>query len=303
MPRKYRPDKALPHFSAALVHRSSTVRLPLSFTAPRRLDPTSRILLSITQRDHEDYEFLLATARAAKAQGLTHFVHLDQPIGIWNYIRIANEMAERIPRGRLLDWGCGFGQMTYLLRRRGFDVTPFDIGAPDSRLPEVPLSRDLQVVRSAHPTELPFADRSFDVVLSCGVLEHVDEFSEPGNELKSLAEIGRVLRPRGYFSIYQLPQRYTWQEAVTRRLGVGYAHPRRYTASEIRDMLTRAGFDVERLRRNNLFPKNLTGVPEPARILYSRFSRALIRIDDALSRLPVLNQIAGVLEIMARRAA
>jgi SAM-dependent methyltransferase len=259
--------------------------------------------LSPNRRDHDDYEFLLATARAGRALGLSNFVHLDQPIGIWNYIRIANEIAERIPAGRLLDWGCGFGQMTYLLRRRGFEVTAFDVGPEDASLPDVPLCRDLHVVRTTHPTQLPFDNDSFDVVLSCGVLEHVEEFSKKGDETRSLGEIGRVLRPRGYFAIYQLPQRYTWQEAITRNLGIGYAHPRRYSATEIRGLLSRTGFDVERLRRNNMFPKNMTGVPEPLRAFYSLFSHALLRVDSAVSRVPGLNQIAGVMEILARKTA
>jgi SAM-dependent methyltransferase len=150
---------------------------------------------------------------------------------------------------------------------------------------------------------LPFGDQSFDAVLSCGVLEHVDEFSKTGNEVLSLGEIRRVLRTEGYFPIYQLPQRYTWQEAVTRTLHLGYAHPRRFTESEIRSLLERTGYRVERLRRNNLLPKNLGGLPEPVRVFYSRFSRTLIGLDDVLSRIPALNRIAGVLEVMARRAA
>jgi SAM-dependent methyltransferase len=155
-------------------------------------------------------------------------------------------------------------------------------------------------VRSAHPTELPFPATSFDAVLSCGVLEHVDEFSEPGNELVSLREIRRVLRPGGYFPIYQLPQRYTWQEAVIRTLGIGYAHPRRFTAGEIRKLLAQTGYRLESLRRRNMLPKNLTGVPERLRVLYSQYSRDIMRLDDALSRIPGVNQFAGVLEVMAR---
>src|SRR3954470_17226207 len=74
-----------------------------------------------------DYDFLRANGRLGAASG-HYFAHLDQPIGIWNYIRIANDIAKHIPAGDLLDWGCGYGQMTYLLQRRGFRVTSFDIG-------------------------------------------------------------------------------------------------------------------------------------------------------------------------------
>lgn len=256
--------------------------------------------MKLTPSEQEEFEFLAHSGRAGASQKPDRFLHLDQPVGVLNYIRIANEIADRIPKGRLLDWGCGFGQMTYLLRRRGFDVTAFDIESETTQLPDLPLTRALQVVCSRHPTELPFPDASFDAVLSCGVLEHVDEYSQPGNEVLSLGEIRRVLKPGGHFPIYQLPQRYTWTEAITRTLDIGYSHPRRFTAAEIRALLERTGFRVESLRRNNLFPKNLSGLPASVRSFYSRFGQQIIGVDSALSRIPGLNQIAGVMEIMAR---
>lgn len=247
-----------------------------------------------------DFDFLLANARAGSALGLPFFSHLEHPIGIWNYIRIADDIAKQISAGHILDWGCGYGQMTYLMRRRGLQVTAFDIGEAGKKLPDIPLCRDIDVVYSAHPTTLPFSDKSFDAVLSCGVLEHVDEFSERGNEFKSLREIARVLRPGGKFFIYQLPQHFAWQEAVIRRLHLGYAHPRRYTVREITTLLEQAGFFVQRVRRANLIPKNLTGMPTRLRNAYSLFSRPLIALDGIVCKIPVVNSLAGVLEISAR---
>jgi len=257
--------------------------------------------VNAAERDRDDFEFLLATAQAGRARGIENFRHIDQPIGIWNYIRIANEIARSVPKGRLLDWGCGLGQMSYLLRRRGFEVTSFDIDPTVDGLPDLPLTRELEIVRGTHPTDLPFPDQSFDAVLSCGVLEHVDEYSQPGNEILSLGEIRRVLAPEGYFPIYQLPQQHTWQEAITRALRIGYSHPRRFTEQQIRELLARAGYRVESVRRNNMLPKNLTGLPDAIRGFYSRFGRGLIGLDRALSSIPVLNRVAGVLEVMARK--
>ena len=253
-------------------------------------------------KEQQELEFLLANAAAGKALGLTHFNHLDQPIGIWSYIRIADDIARQVPPGELLDWGCGDGQMTYLLGRRRFRVTAYDVGDPEGfTLPAIPLTRDLQVVVSSHPTELPFADASFDAVLSCGVLEHVRESDPLGDDRASLREIARVLRPGGSLLIYQLPQQHAWQEAVSRRLSLGYSHPRRYTATEIVAMLRQAGYSVQRLRRTNLVPRNLTGMPEVMRTTYSRFSHQLIAVDGQLCRVPGLNHFAGALEITARR--
>src|SRR6185436_12278964 len=111
-----------------------------------------------SERDREDFAFLLDSARSARSQGLTQFLHLDQPIGIWNYIRIANEIAIAMPPGRLLDWGCGLGQMTYLLKRRGFTVVAFDTADTASGLPSLPVTKDLNVVSAIHATDLPFPD-------------------------------------------------------------------------------------------------------------------------------------------------
>lgn len=253
----------------------------------------------MTIDDQRDYAYLWANVQAAQARQVPYLNHLNQPIGIWNYIRIANDIADQIPKGKLLDWGCGYGQMTYLLRQRGFAVTAFDIGGPEVALPDIPLYRELQIVRSEHPTELPFADGEFAAVLGSGVIEHVDEHSQPGNEIKSLQQIARVLQPGGTFLIYQLPQRYAWKEMLIRRFKLGYAHPRRYTVGEITRMLTNAGFRVQRLRRANLLPRNLTGIPERWRSLYSRFSHVLLALDTWLCRVPILNQLAGVLEVTA----
>jgi SAM-dependent methyltransferase len=256
--------------------------------------------ISTDQRAREDFEFILASARAGRAMGIDNCIHLDQPIGIWNYVRIADDIVQQVPRGDVLDWGCGYGQMTYLLKRRGLNVTSFDVGDP-VQLPDIPLCRGLEVVYNGHPTALPFPDRRFDAVLSCGVLEHVDEMSEPGNEIKSLHEIARVLKPGGTFFVYQLPQRFAWQEAVLRRLKIGYTHPRRFHLAELAALLGQTGFAVKRVRRANLLPKTLTGMPEGLRRAYGKSGRALVALDAGLAGLPGIRHVAGVLEVTARR--
>ncbi|MBV6324131.1 class I SAM-dependent methyltransferase [Duganella violaceipulchra] len=253
------------------------------------------------QNNSTDLAFLEQNAASIRNAKL-HIPHLDQTVNLLNYMRIADHVATTVqqPAARIMDWGCGYGQMTWLLRRRNFDMISFDIGADDTCLPPIPLCDGLNVIRTTHPTQLPFPEQAFDAVLSCGVLEHIDECSGvAGNELKSLAEIARVLRPEGKLLIYQLPQRASWQEALVRRLKLGYTHPRRYSAAEIVGILEGKGFRVSSLRRANLVPKNLTGMPTGLRRIYSRFSLPLIVLDRYLCRIPLLNRVAGVLEIVA----
>lgn len=248
--------------------------------------------------DHDDIRFLLDNARRGAALGLD-VAHLAAAIGARNYVRIANDIARQMPRGGLLDWGCGLGQMTYLLRRRGLTVTPYDLGAPDAPLPDLPLARGLGVTRSQERARLPFADGAFDAALSCGVLEHVVESG--GDERASLGELRRVLRLGGRLFIYQLPQEHAWQEALIRRFRLGYAHPQRYTLAGVTALLREAGFTVVRARRFNLVPKNLTGAPGWIRPLYDRCAAPLLALDGVLCGIPLLNQLAGVLEVTAVR--
>ena len=70
--------------------------------------------------------------------------------------------------------------------------------------------------RAHDPWRLPFDDGAFDAVLSCGVLEHVEDPDA------SLEEIRRVLVPGGTFYVYKLPNRTSYLEAIARRAGLYY---------------------------------------------------------------------------------
>ena len=132
------------------------------------------------------------------------------------YVAIADRVGRDRP-GRLLDWGCGWGQVSALLLERGLDVTSFDWseGAPEA---EVQLEKfpKITAFRSSQPVALPYADDSFDAVLSCGVLEHVHDADA------SLDELKRVMRPGAAFYVYKLPNRFSYLEAVARLLGAYY---------------------------------------------------------------------------------
>jgi 2-polyprenyl-6-hydroxyphenyl methylase / 3-demethylubiquinone-9 3-methyltransferase len=95
----------------------------------------------------------------------------------------------------LLDVGCGGGLLAEEFARAGFDVTGID-PAPETiaTARAHAAASGLCITYEAGSGEhLPFADRSFDHVACCDVLEHVESV-EP-----VLAEIARVLRPGGLF--------------------------------------------------------------------------------------------------------
>jgi ubiquinone/menaquinone biosynthesis C-methylase UbiE len=89
----------------------------------------------------------------------------------------------------VLDLGCGAGVLS-LLKRKGVRLTGVDISEQCARLAE---RNGYDAAFVGQLTALPFADASFDYVVSLDVLGHV-AFEEKD---AVLAEVARVLRPGG----------------------------------------------------------------------------------------------------------
>jgi SAM-dependent methyltransferase len=210
------------------------------------------------------------------------------------YAALADRIAADRP-GRLLDWGCGWGQVAALLRERGVDVHAFDYRPEEPGVGEAPLERFPEIVCtfSPEPLALPFDDASFGAVLSCGVLEHVK------NPAGSLAELHRVLRPGGRLYVTKLPNRRSYLEWLAKRLGLYYhgqlPHDTLWSPGEARDAAVAQGFEVSDVRFANMLPLTLD---HP---LAARLAAPIWRLNRLLSRLPGLNRLATNVELDAVR--
>lgn len=92
-----------------------------------------------------------------------------------------------IPKGRVLELGCGNGKTLSALVKAGCKVTAID-SSPNA----VELCKGLGAdVRVADACALPFKDGMFDAVVAFHVLEHVDDRE------RAAAEARRVLKPGG----------------------------------------------------------------------------------------------------------
>jgi SAM-dependent methyltransferase len=97
-------------------------------------------------------------------------------------------------RHKILDLGCGDGQIARALAAQGSDVLGVD---------PTQLHIDVAIERGGGPqyllggaTNIPADDESFDAVVACLVFEHIDQMDE------AMTEVARVLKPNGQFSFF-----------------------------------------------------------------------------------------------------
>jgi SAM-dependent methyltransferase len=244
-----------------------------------------------------ELESLVQLAKVGKAAGAKDLDHMDGAAAAFNHIRIANLVALRWQAGEItppvLDWGCGYGQISWLLQKRGVAVLSYDIQKRPARERMPPLC-SIDIKYGTDPVRLPYASASAGAVLSAGVLEHVPDISG------SLWEINRVLRPGGTFFIFMLPNRYSWVEWIADMRHVS-SHPVKFTFRTATSLLSSHGFEVERQWKRNFLPKNLTGFGQWFKSAYGSLYRQIEGLDNLLANLPPSSLFTGVLEFIARK--
>lgn len=158
---------------------------------------------------------------------------------------------------RVLDVGSGFGRHVYECARRGAHVVALDYAADEVvetrntlaamvEAGEITADKLIGVLRG-DARRLPFADGTFDVVITSEVLEHIQD------DVAAIAEMFRVLKPGGRFAA-TVP---SWfPEVVNWKLSDEYhapksagGHVRIYTPTELRAKLRAAGMQVDGYHR------------------------------------------------------
>lgn len=184
------------------------------------------LFLSACQRESS------VSARISKAEDLTdeNKRHFDKLACLWEEkFEVGGKLHERGgpfvhflrqklgSAGRVLDFGCGPGNITNICKNAGYLMQGVDLS-------EVMIERarrrskgqgiGFSVLESAEPLDLPFEPGSFDAVISSSVLEYV---SDP---LDCLKELSRVAAPGGFLILtvpnMLHPQR--WLEACLCRV-------------------------------------------------------------------------------------
>jgi len=156
------------------------------------------------------------------------------------------------PGAMFLDAGAGFGRHAFEAARKGATVFALDwaqeevVGTRNTfgamiearEIPDVTYGGALR----GDATRLPFADGTFDVVVTSEVLEHIQD------DVTAISELHRVLKPGGTLGV-TVPT--WWPEKINWMLSDEYhapkspgGHVRIYSATELRAKLRSAGLDV-----------------------------------------------------------
>lgn len=176
--------------------------------------------------------------------------------------------------GPILDLGCGTGGMLQHLRSFG-DAVGLD-NAPEAaagcRLRQVPFVQ-------GWGTQLPFDAGSFGTVTALDVVEHMSD------DLGILQEMYRVLRPGGLLLLTVPAYQFLWSKH-----DVLNHHQRRYRRRGMRSLVTRAGFEIEKLSYYNtlLFPAAVA-------------RKSLMRFNDKEGSASHLDEVAGPVNALLRR--
>ena len=156
------------------------------------------------------------------------------------------------PGDRVLDVGAGFGRHVFECARRGADVVALDYAEDEvvqtrATLTAMVDAGEIDEVRfkgvlRGDATRLPFADGSFDVVITSEVLEHIQD------DVSAIAELARVLKPGGALGV-TVPT--WWPEKINWMLSDEYhapksigGHVRIYTLTELKAKLRSAGLEL-----------------------------------------------------------
>jgi SAM-dependent methyltransferase len=215
-----------------------------------------------TVKEFPSHSFLMNPASQNSYLYLTKYVHtlselhFDKPISDL----------------KILDWGTGKGHITYLLKKIGANPTSCDIktNSSDSSFGQATpiLNRyTIEVKPLEHSFILPFDESSIDIVLSFGVLEHVE------NDFESLKQINRVLKRNGLFFCFFLPYTFSWTQRLAHIRG-NYYHDRLYSKSSIYELLKSSNFYIDDIWHRQLLPKN--GISYPRYHLFEQMDQLLV---------------------------
>ncbi len=207
-------------------------------------------------------------------------------------VETAVALAATPPRSRILEVGCSFGHMTFLLAPRFREVVAVDLSGESLALAARRARRysvaNVRFVQADAERLEMFRAGEFDAVFSFSTLRFC-----PHPEA-ALGEMLRVALP-GAAVVVDVPNRNCpWYGPIKRAAGIrAHIHDRLYRRGEIEAMMLAAGFDDVRTRHILFTTKRLPTALLPI----SRIA------DRVLEPLPGIRSLSGIIVARGRKPA
>jgi len=148
------------------------------------------------------------------------------------------------PDDKILEIGCGIGSVVFKLSEQGYEVTGTDISGEAIAYGQKKYGDIRLEVQAAEI--LPYDAKSFDVVLSFDLFEHVAATD------RHLSEVGRVLRPGGHY-LLQTPNKYSnavYETVWTKSLQWRRYHPSLHSPGQLKRRMAKHGFETQFVKMN-----------------------------------------------------
>ena len=142
------------------------------------------------------------------------------------------------PDAKILDVGCGTGKGQESFGKLG---TVFGVDFSQDALMFCH-ERGLERIARANAEALPIQSEVFDTVVTLDTIEHIPD------DHKAVSEIARILKPGGVLLLNVPAYQWLWGPH-----DVALMHQRRYTRTQVRNLLTTNGFKIERLSYHIFF--------------------------------------------------
>lgn len=145
---------------------------------------------------------------------------------------------------KILEVGCGTGRLVKFLSDKGYEVKGCDKSPKAVRFAKK-INKNINIIK-ASATSLPFPDKSFDMLISISMIEHLTK----GESVRFLLQAKKVLKPKGYIFLitpnFDSPMRYLFGKKW-----FGYSDPTHltfFTPKSLSNLLKANGFENIKLR-------------------------------------------------------
>lgn len=146
---------------------------------------------------------------------------------LYNYNNyIFSKILNKIKKGNLLDFGCGFGGFIKHCKTNNLDVIGFEINNVAIKKLQ---DDNLQIELDKNNLE-----NKYENLVSINVLEHIE------NDNEAIKEFKKILKNNGRLILYLPHSKYLWTE-----LDELVGHHRRYTKKNLVTKLKENGFEIK----------------------------------------------------------